>query len=136
MKRTPIERKTPLRAKSQSLRSSTSPKPRRQSRPKMTPARAAARSQVCTLRFPGCQNQRETVVLCHLRMFGGGGMGCKPHDSEAVFACSYCHDRLDGRAMFWLEPGQSIFDYIARALVATLRAQRAAGVLIYKGEAA
>jgi len=101
---------------------------------KTTPARKAARGQDCTLCFPGCPNDRDTVVLCHLRMFSGGGMGLKPHDSEAVFGDDYCHARLDGRVALWLEPNESRFDYIARALIRTLRIQREAGVLIYKGE--
>jgi hypothetical protein len=67
-------------------------------------------------------------------MFCGGGMGTKPHDSEAVFADDYCHSRLDGRAPLWLAPHESRFDYIAHAIIRTLRIQRAAGVLIFKGE--
>ena len=112
-------------------------KPRKRpqrSRPKMTPARKNARGQDCTVCFPGCPNDRDTTVLCHLRMFNGGGTGIKPHDSEAVFADDYCHGRLDGRVPLWLEPHESRFDYIAHALIRTLRAQRDAGVLLYKGE--
>lgn len=106
------------------------------SKPKITPARKAAEGQACTVRFPDCPNDRATVVLCHLRMFGGGGTGLKPHDSEAVFACAYCHDRLDGRAPLWLAEHESRYDYIAHALIRTLRIQREKGVLIYKGEGA
>lgn len=128
MKRSPMPpRKTALKATA--MRASGK-------RPKMTPARKAAKGCDCTVQFPGCPNARETTVLCHLRMFSGGGMGIKPHDSEAVMADSYCHDRLDGRASLWLAPHESRFDYIARALIRTLRIQRAAGVLIYKGEEA
>jgi hypothetical protein len=126
----PLQRKTPLRATT--IKASK----RRPARPKMTPARVNARGQDCTVQFPGCPNNRETTVLCHLRMFGGGGTGIKPHDSEAVLADCYCHDRLDGRAALWLEPHESRYEYIAHALIRTLRAQREAGVLIYKGEQA
>jgi hypothetical protein len=127
MKRSPMpQRSAPIKRSAHRIKSS---------RPKMTPARKAAKGCDCTVQFPGCPNARETTVLCHLRMFSGGGMGIKPHDSEAVFADAYCHDRLDGRASLWLEPHESRFDYIARALIRTLRIQRAAGVLIYKGEA-
>ena len=102
---------------------------------KSTPARKAARGQDCTLRLPGCANQTDTVVLCHLRMFSGGGMGLKPHDSEAVFACDHCHSLLDGRRRLIPElRSQLNFEAIAWALIRTLRMQRAAGVLIYKGE--
>jgi hypothetical protein len=127
MKRSPMPpRKTPLKATT--MRASG--KRMRSSKPKMTPARANARGQDCTLKLPGCQNDTATVVLCHLRMFGGGGTSMKPHDSEAVFGCAHCHDIIDSRnpVQFW-----SMED-IAWALIRTLRAQREAGVLIYKGE--
>lgn len=132
MKRTPLNRKTRLKATT--IRASG--KRMRSSRPKMTPARANARGQDCTVCFPGCPNRRETTVLAHLRMYGGGGMGIKPHDSEAVLADDYCHDLLDGRTHLIPELRDSInwHEYIARALIRTLRAQREAGVLIYKGE--
>lgn len=130
MKRTPLARKTPLRAKAPM---------RRKSRTRSTPARESAREQDCTLQLPGCRNDRETVVLAHLRMFGGGGIGVKPHDLEGVYACAWCHDRLDGRVN-WIrvDSGES-FDYwehIARALVRTHRAMHAAGIVTLKGEAA
>lgn len=131
MKRTPLRRKTPLR----NAVVHASAKRLRRSRPKMTPARRAACGQDCTLRLPGCRNERETVVLCHLRMFGGGGMGMKPDDTEAVFACRHCHDLLDGRARLIPElRGELNYEAIAWALVRTLRAQRAAGLLIYRTE--
>lgn len=129
MKRAPLARKTPLRARA----------PMRRSRPKMTPARKAAKGQPCTLRFPGCYPgpENEQVQLCHLRMFGGGGTGLKPHDSEAVFGCTHCHDVLDGRRRLIPElAGELNWERIARAWAETLRLQRAAGVLIYRGEEA
>lgn len=130
-------KRTPMPARKTALKATTikaSAKRMRSSRPKMTPAREAAKGHDCTVRFPGCPNARETTVLAHLRMFGGGGMGIKPHDSEAVFADDYCHARLDGRVPLWLALHESRYDYIARALILTLRAQREAGVLIFKGE--
>jgi hypothetical protein len=129
MKHMPLQRKTPLRATT--IKASK----RRPARPKMTPARANARGQDCTLRLPGCQNDTATVVLCHLRQFSGGGLGCKPPDVEAVFACSHCHDVLDGRKNLIPELRYELNDgVILWALILTLRAQREAGVLIYKGE--
>lgn len=59
--------------------------------------RQSARGETCTLRLPGCNHDPETTVLCHLRMFGWAGMGQKPHDFLAVYACSDCHDKLDRR---------------------------------------
>ena len=106
-------------------------------RPKMTPARKAAKGMPCTLRFPGCYPgpDNEQVQLCHLRMFSGGGTGMKPHDSEAVAGCTHCHDVLDGRKRLIPELADALnWERIARALVETLRLQRAAGVLIYKGD--
>ena len=62
-----------------------------------TKLRASARGQDCTLRMPGvCNRNPETTVLAHLPC-GQKGMGMKSPDLMAVFACSACHDRLDGR---------------------------------------
>ena len=109
----------------------------KRSRIKMTPARKNAKGQPCTLRFPGCSPgpENERVQLCHLRQFNGGGAGLKPHDSEAVFGCTHCHDVEDDRAqpIVPMTPEEH-WERIARALVETLRLQRAAGILIYKGE--
>lgn len=126
--RSPLARRTPLRARSPM---------RRMARPEMTPARRNAKGQPCTLRLPGCYPgpNNERVQLCHLRMFGGGGTGCKPDDTEAVFACTHCHDLLDQRAKWpsWLT-ATVMFEYIAWALIRTLRLQRAAGIILLKGE--
>lgn len=126
MKRTPLQRRTPLRAKS----------PMRKSRPRTTPMRQSARGQDCTLQFPGCANDRDTVVLAHLRMFGGGGMGVKPSDLEGVYACAHCHDQLDGRSKLQVEWPYVFWETIAHALVRTHRAMHAAGIVQLKGEAA
>lgn len=134
MKRTPIQRKTPLKATT----ICASGKRVRSSRPKMTPARSNAKGRPCTLRFPGCfpGAENEQVQLCHLRMLGGGGTGMKPHDSEAVFGCTHCHDLLDGRSRLVPELAHEFtWERVLRALIETLRLQREAGVLIYKGEA-
>ncbi len=76
-----------------------SAKPMRKSRPKMTPIRRAARNQECTLRFPVCNFDTSTTVLCHPNELAAGkGMGLKAPDTTAAFGCSACHDVLDGRA--------------------------------------
>lgn len=103
----------------------------------MTPARRNAKGQPCTLHFPGCCSgpNNERVQLCHLRMFAGGGVGLKPHDSEAVFGCTHCHDIVDGRTKPIVPMTPEYFwERIARAIVETLRLQRAAGIIIFKGE--
>jgi hypothetical protein len=134
MIRSPISRKAPLKATT----IKPSAKRMRQSRPKMTPARKAAKGQDCTLRLPGCYPgpENEQVQLCHLRVFGGGGTGLKPHDSEAVFGCTNCHDVIDGRKRLIPELCEQVrfSDVIAWALIRTLRIQREKGVLIFKGE--
>lgn len=62
---------------------------------------ASARGQGCTLRLPGvCNHDTATTVLCHLPgspRTGAKGVGSKAHDTHAVYACSNCHDYIDGR---------------------------------------
>lgn len=58
--------------------------------------RNAARGQNCTLRLSECNFNPETTVLAHLPN-GFKGMGMKGLDTVAVFACSSCHDEIDGR---------------------------------------
>lgn len=64
----------------------------------MSLIRKAAREEKCTLNIAGvCNYDPATVVLAHLRWLGGCGTGIKPNDLQAVFACSLCHDYIDGR---------------------------------------
>ena len=129
MIRTELKRTAPINRSTSRMKSS---------RPKMTAARKSAKGQDCTLRLPGCYPgpDNEQVQLCHLRMFGGGGTGLKPDDSEAVFGCTHCHDLIDGRTRLIPELRETVsfLEHIAWALIRTIRAQREAGVLIYKGE--
>jgi hypothetical protein len=58
----------------------------------------AARGRDCQVRIPGVFNGNpETTVLAHYRMAGTNGMGCKPNDLQGAWACSACHDLIDGR---------------------------------------
>jgi hypothetical protein len=135
MKRTPLARKTPLKA--QTPLRARAPM-RKRSRPKMTAARSSAKGQDCMLCFPGCPNDRHTVVLCHVRQFGGGGMGMKPRDNESCYGCSRCHDVLDGRIPWILDPPEG-FDFwrtIAFAVIRTQRIMIERGVLLIQGEGA
>ena len=60
--------------------------------------RDSARGEDCTLQIhPYCNGNPETVVLCHLSTPNNSGMGIKPPDWFAVYACSDCHDIIDGR---------------------------------------
>ena len=64
----------------------------------MSKIRESARGQQCQIRLIGiCNHNPETVVLAHYRMAGTCGMGIKPSDIQAAYACSRCHDASDGR---------------------------------------
>lgn len=55
-----------------------------------------AKGQNCTLRLPGCRNDRDTVVACHINSGAAGkGTGMKAHDLLAVWGCAHCHALLD-----------------------------------------
>ena len=88
--------------------------------------RAAAKGQRCTLRLACCNHDPSTVVLAHLRMFGWAGAAEKPNDYLAVFACSTCHDALDGRGST-INQGLWGFHDVLRALGETLTIQFNAG---------
>jgi hypothetical protein len=65
--------------------------------PKMTPIRASARGEQCTLRFACCNFDPATTVWCHSnRAADGKGMGIKARDHEGAYGCSACHAWLDG----------------------------------------
>lgn len=90
--------------------------------------RKSARGRDCTLRLPGCDGGGETTVLAHIRMFGNAGVGQKPADLFAVFACHHCHDSLDGRNRWRPDAGD-----ILRALMETQSAWMAEGLISAKG---
>jgi len=61
----------------------------------MTDLRKEAEGRECMIRIPGvCNGNPETTVLAHLN---GGGMGMKRPDTSGAWACSDCHDTVDGR---------------------------------------
>lgn len=56
-----------------------------------------ARGQTCTLRLRGCNGNPDTVVFAHAPSIDNG-MGLKQaKDFWGAFACSNCHDMVDGR---------------------------------------
>lgn len=62
--------------------------------------RKRARGKPCLVRIPYiCNNDSDTVVLAHIRVPGTAGIGQKPCDLAGVYACSDCHDVIDGRVM-------------------------------------
>lgn len=94
----------------------------------MTKLTESARGEPCTLQLPyvclhmtGKDPERETTVLAHIRELTlGAGMGIKPPDSAAVYACGSCHDYLDGRRPYPDECGPiDWWRLIAIALVRT-----------------
>lgn len=95
MKRTTIQRKTPLRATPKPMKRSRM----KASRPKSTPIRKSAKGEECTIRLPYvCNYDTATTVLCHSNELADGkGMGLKSPDSKAAYGCSACHDVIDGR---------------------------------------
>ena len=57
--------------------------------------RKEAQGRECMIRIPSvCNGDPATTVLAHLN---GGGMGMKRPDTSAAWACSSCHDVVDGR---------------------------------------
>ena len=73
---------------------SAAPKPFRVQSEALT---QSARGKNCTVRSLACNGDPETTVLAHLRGPWALGIGTKPHDFFCVYACSACHDALDGR---------------------------------------
>jgi hypothetical protein len=60
--------------------------------------RKEARGRGCTVRISGvCNFNSETTVLAHIRVAGVSGMGLKSPDLLGAWACSACHDEIDGR---------------------------------------
>lgn len=67
---------------------------------------AAARGADCTINSLWCNYDPETTVAAHYRAAGECGTGVKPDDTSIAFACSTCHDWLDGR----LHPDDEVID--------------------------
>lgn len=65
---------------------------------KMTKLRKSAEGQPCLIRIPNvCNFDSSTTVLSHIRRGHVAGMGQKPADMIACFACSDCHNEIDKR---------------------------------------
>ena len=92
-----------------------------------TTLRQSARGQPCSLRLACCNHDPATTVLAHLRFFGWAGMGHKPPDYLAVFACSNCHDAIDRRSD--ADVSQWGFEDLLRGLGETLQRQEAKGLI-------
>ena len=92
----------------------------------MSKLRKSAQGQQCTLRLNGCNYNPETVVLAHIRnKFCGVAM--KPPDYMSCFACSSCHDKIDGRVK-----SDTVYKDILRAHFETLQIWVEAGLIEVK----
>lgn len=70
--------------------------------------RKLAQGRDCQVRLQGvCNFNPETTVLAHYRMAGMCGIGMKPNDfCCAAWACSDCHDAIDGRRRTVFSPSE------------------------------
>jgi hypothetical protein len=113
MKRSPIQRKTPLQRgswkssptdakdwraelRANPRRSTLKSKPKRPTVAEGSKYLEACRGERCYLRTPGCVGGGETVVPCHSNQSKHGkGMGIKADHIYTVPGCWVCHARLD-----------------------------------------
>lgn len=95
--------------------------------PIVSPAvRKSAIGQRCACRWSvWCADA--TVVLAHVRGTWAG-IGQKPSDIHAVYACQACHDEMDGRAGE-RPPARDVL----RAMIETQSRMLASGLISVKG---
>ena len=90
----------------------------------------SARGESCALRFyQVCNDSNETVVFAHVG--SDGGMGIKCGDNFGVYACSGCHDLIDGR----IKSPDGNYDFssdILRALEETQQKLIDKGIMVIK----
>jgi Protein of unknown function (DUF1364) len=87
-----------------------------------------AKGENCKLRFPGCMNDRETVVACHIHDQASFGMASKADDFSVVDGCHHCHSIIDTRAHEFSRA--LMLEYVLRGLQETLRSRIDRGLLI------
>lgn len=94
--------------------------------------RASARGQECTLQIAGaCNGDTATTILAHLPD-ESGGMGRKSDDISACYACSSCHDVIDGRVNWPLSDADREW-YMRRAQTRTWRRAIDLGLVSIRG---
>ena len=72
----------------------------------------SARGQECQIRLIGvCNHNDETTIFAHYCKGGLGGMGKKPSDLFGAYACSSCHDAVDGRTKTPFSPDELDADF-------------------------
>lgn len=90
-----------------------------------TKLRKSAMGEDCTLQIPGhCNGNPETTVLAHTDVLSESGMGFKCGDDSAVYACSGCHDVIDGRVRAREFDELDWWKFVARGIVRTHRRMR------------
>ena len=91
--------------------------------------RKLARGQECMVRIPGvCNHNSETTVLAHIR-HQWLSRGSKPPDICGVWACSNCHDLIDGRTRHNIVYGAILDNHILCALMRQLHWYVKEGIL-------
>ena len=104
-------------------------------RPKMTPLRASAKGEDCTLNVAGvCNYDTTTTVLCHMPIVGEAGGGQKCEDYCSAYGCNCCHDWIDNRN--GVHPYEERLFYAMRGIVRTWRRMIQKGLIQVKGIAA
>ncbi len=98
--------------------------------------RSSARMQSCTVNIAGvCNHDPATVVFAHLPPPGESGLGQKGDDIMGAYACSACHDAIDGRSSSAMKRFDEEWLYYAfRGVARTLRILHSSGVIKIKGE--
>lgn len=92
----------------------------------------AARGEACTLNIEGvCNYNTDTTVCAHLS-FGEGGGARRTGPLSVAFACSDCHDAIDGRTGVDLDSCDRDF-YLRRAQIRTINRLIHLGVVTVKG---
>jgi len=101
---------------------------------KQTAITKSARGETCSLRFPMvCNFDNETTVWAHLPSVDKG-IGYKSPDWWGVYACSCCHDVLDGRSSrLHYSAAGGIWEMVMDGLYETLKKLIAKGLLRVKG---
>ncbi|MDY7025996.1 MAG: nuclease domain-containing protein [Pseudomonadota bacterium] len=63
----------------------------------------SAQGEQCSLRLECCNFNSETTIWAHISLGFNSGMGMKPLDLHGCYACSSCHDALDGRMSYQVD---------------------------------
>lgn len=84
--------------------------------------RKLAKGKPCMVRIPYvCNGDAETTVLAHIRRANIAGIGQKASDLCGVWACSDCHDVIDGRRQIDWRDEKHINGWVLDGLCRTLQ---------------